>query len=358
MQNIFSPDHSDKSFQTAYKDDVMNYRYSRDGYGNGKTDDRSFVLTLGKITIQGMFDGHSGSKCVDYIYEHFPGILTNTIMPILRSEMSEDEMHKSLRPAITQAFIDFNIRIHTNKISGGSTATIIIITKSLGTVCFIGDSPYLIMTENKQILTQMTTDHSPDNPSEVERVTKSGGRIGATFNGPDTLGVFHGPFIQGLAMTRGFGHLLHSGEKSSVIADPDFNTFEIPEGQRIIVCSCTDFVTEKIVNLLDLYGRPVKKIRNQRNFVDEVCQELLTLNLDTVETTGLFIRSFVDNIVESFCFNGRYSGDNACITITIIPAREMTIKTFVKDLIIDKSSEDTSELLQLVTEPLVKKNKI
>jgi len=326
MQNVFSPDHSDKSFETAYKDGVMNYRYYRDGYGNGKTDDRSFVLTLGEITIQGMLDGHSGSKCVDYIYEHFPGVLINAIMPILKSEMSEDEMHKSLRPVITQAFIDFNIRIHTDKISGGSTATIIIITKSFGTVCFIGDSPYLIMTENKEILAQMTTDHSPDNPSEVERVTKAGGRIGATFNGPDTRGVFHGPLIQGLAMSRGFGHLLPSGEQSSVIAEPDYNTFEIPKGQKIILCSCTDFVTEKIVNVLDLYGRPVKKIRNQRNFVDEVCPELLKINLDTIETVGTFIRSFVDTIVDGFCFNGRYCGDNACISVTVIPAREATIE--------------------------------
>lgn len=318
MAQVFSPIHSDRAFEGFARYGASFFRYSRDGYGNGKTDDRSFTLTGDNITIQGILDGHGGSACAVYLNDRLPDAMRDAIAAISSSGISEDQIHATLRPVLTKLFLDFNAVIRAEGVRGGSTATIVITTKSFGTVCFVGDSPFVIKTEDGHILAQMTYHHSPDNAAEVARVVAAGGKIQPGPMSPDANYVFD-EFATCLGVSRAFGHDRGGrGADAVICAVPDFETFAIPEGTTIVSVLCTDFVTEEIADTIGSDGRPTKAIRNQRDFVTEVVPEISAIDIKTIETS---LPAYVDRIVDQFCIGGHYCGDNACVNVAILTAR-------------------------------------
>jgi serine/threonine protein phosphatase PrpC len=330
MGNAFSSSNLDKTFEAVTHHEIKAWRCMRSGYGLkpklrlDNTDDRTFFMTNGMVTLQGIFDGHGGSRCSDYLNQFFPGFLIEAITPVLSSEIAEHLIHDALRPVITQAFLDFNIKIHASHVTGGSTATIVIFTKHFGTVCYVGDSPFLVKTQDGQILAKMTIDHSPDNLDEVARVLRLGGRIGSAITGSDMKYVFDDKNAQCIASTRSFGHSPDNcGHDAIISAVPDFVTFEIPVGKIIMSFLFTDFVTEMIVNV------PEPAIRNARDFADVIPQIPSDIDPKAIEIS---LPTFVDNIVESFRFEGTYCGDNACVNYVIIPPCEVAPSVSVRDV--------------------------
>jgi len=291
MQNIVSPNRVDKLFDTNYNEEVLSYSYSRNGCGKNNTHDRSSSMTKSGITINSIFDGHGqlGYICADYLNNHLPDILMTKITPIIKSGMIENQIISTLQQVITKTFQDFNMNIRDKSIPGGSTATVVIITKKFGMVCFIGDSPFFIKTQSGKILAQTTTNHSYNNESERRRVELAGGAFMSTSSGYDCIGVWDGPLNQGVLPSRAFGHFLLSGVVSSIIPDPEFITFEIPDGEIVMSFLFTDFVTEEIGSQMDQYGYSCYVIRNQRNFVEDICPMFLNLYPNDISN---FLRLF------------------------------------------------------------------
>ena len=203
---------------------------------------------------------------------------------------------------VEKACLDAQKKLSSNsKINSkfsGCTGTILTIdTKNAKIYTYnVGDSR-IILGKGKQKsaeVVELTTDHSPDNPSERSRIEKAGGRV-ADFSGVARV-CLKTENIPGLAMSRSFGDELAKG--IGVTCQPDSNSRSLtPEDRFIVVGSdgIYDFLSHfsisstvsecmaRNVNPQDAAGRLVCEAvkrweRGQNNYVDDVTAIVVYLN--------------------------------------------------------------------------------
>ena len=110
-----------------------------------------------KFVLVGLYDGHSGSSVVNYTYKNFLTFLKGRI---LKEGPSKKTFGK--------AFIDFNIIMRKRNLKGGTTVTILYISKNKYLVANLGDSPAYIISKRCGIK-MISEEHDYDNPKERAR---------------------------------------------------------------------------------------------------------------------------------------------------------------------------------------------
>ena len=127
-----------------------------------------------RISYFGIFDGHAGYKCADYLKDNLlKKISSNTFFPI--------DIKKAIKSGFQSAEKDFleNYAVKNEKIidKSGSCALILLTVDNLLYVANVGDSRCLISCKNGKILKDVTRDHKPNYPYEKERILKYNGNI-------------------------------------------------------------------------------------------------------------------------------------------------------------------------------------
>ena len=134
---------------------------------NGKTE-------FPRISYFGIFDGHGGSKCAEYLRD-------NLLQLICTNKYFPSNINLSIREAFKKADEDFlnNYSLHDGKIVdfSGSCGLFLLLMNNDAYIANVGDSRCLISCNSGKYQKSVTRDHKPNLPYEKERIINNGGII-------------------------------------------------------------------------------------------------------------------------------------------------------------------------------------
>ena len=125
------------------------------------------------ISYFGVFDGHGGDKCSQFLKENLDRILFN-------QTMFPNNVIESIREAFKSAESKFrSIAVQNNKLidKSGSCALIALIINDILYAINLGDSRGLYSRDGGKEFYQLTRDHKPNDPKEKARIEKAGGQV-------------------------------------------------------------------------------------------------------------------------------------------------------------------------------------
>lgn len=127
-----------------------------------------------RISYFGIFDGHAGNKCADYLKD-------NLIKKISNNTYFPNDMIKAIKYGFESAEKDYleNYAVHNNKLidRSGSCALILITKNNTLYVANVGDSRCVVSCANGKVIKDVTRDHKPNYPYEKERILKNSGSV-------------------------------------------------------------------------------------------------------------------------------------------------------------------------------------
>ena len=139
----------------------------------------SKMKTWPKISYFGIFDGHGGEGCSDFLKDNFLNIL-----------MENKNFPFDIKLALTETCEKVEEEFFKQKCNeklekcdkSGSCALISLIFDNKIYIANIGDSRAIMSVNGGTKVKQLTTDHKPNNPKEFERAIKNGSKIYADDN--------------------------------------------------------------------------------------------------------------------------------------------------------------------------------
>ena len=190
-----------------------------------------------KIIFFGIFDGHAGNKCAEFLRNnllnyilnnsHFPKDVPNAIKHGFK-KIDEDYLTK-------YAFV--NDKLEDNS---GSCGLILLLVNNKIYIANVGDSRCVASFKNGKIQKDISIDHKPNAPNEKERITKSGGRIYQTQTPIDDDENYKDKILLGpyrvfpgkLSVSRTVGDAegkleALGGNPNVLIPEPDIYTFDV-----------------------------------------------------------------------------------------------------------------------------------
>ena len=134
----------------------------------------SKMKTWPKISYFGIFDGHGGEGCSDFLKNNFLNyLLENKNFPI------------DIKLSLTETFEKIEEEFFKQKCSGtleesdrsGSCALVALIFDNKIYIANIGDSRAIMSSNGGTKIKALTNDHKPNNPKEFERAIKNGSKV-------------------------------------------------------------------------------------------------------------------------------------------------------------------------------------
>ena len=127
-----------------------------------------------KMSYFGIFDGHGGEECSEYLKNNFLNILLdNKNFPFdIKSSITETF------EKIEEELLNQNKGKSKEEIDqSGSCALVCIINENKIYIANIGDSRAIMSINGGTKVKQLTVDHKPNNIKEYERIIKHGGKV-------------------------------------------------------------------------------------------------------------------------------------------------------------------------------------
>lgn len=254
----------------------------------------------------GLFDGHAGSKCVDFIKDSIHEFIThdkhylrnkqlaikngiyecekewlkiargtrkseinlNFINQLKLSEPKYDLENPDLKPVGHQMWDQYQ-RYNINGIDiSGSCLTMSIFCEDMCYVANLGDSRIIMSKNNGELIQQLTTDHKPEAPIERARIEQNGGaifrnrsvkqkyRLNKTTGKMEKFNqIRYGPHRVnpgGLSLSRSIGDLPSKareigGNPNCLVSCPEITQFKISRECDFMVLAC-DGVWDELSN--------------------------------------------------------------------------------------------------------------
>jgi len=243
----------------------------------------------------GVLDGHGpqghfvSQFCKDYFIRNMKTytILLRTQKGISNAEAIYFELKNTKFNFIVELFTHVDVQLASQKsfdcILSGTTCNIIFQFNKHLICCSVGDSRGILVYDKGQYMgpgiLALSTDHKPDMPGEMERITMCGGEIDSL---KDMYGNRIGPprvfklgsDYPGLAMSRSLGDLL--GKEVGVSPVPQIIEYDIDFSTKYFVI-CSDGVWEFSSN------EQVRDIGNMYYALNDVagfCSQILKLAMD------------------------------------------------------------------------------
>lgn len=130
--------------------------------------------TWPKMSYFGIFDGHGGENCSEYLKNNFLDYLVENKNFPHDIKTSIIETFDKLE----EEFCEKNNQKPKDQIdNSGSCALVTIMTESKIYIGNIGDSRAIMSLNNGTKVKQLSIDHKPNNVKEYERITKNGGKV-------------------------------------------------------------------------------------------------------------------------------------------------------------------------------------
>ena len=125
------------------------------------------------ISYFGIFDGHGGDKCCQFLKENLDGILFN-------QTMFPNNVIESIKETFKSAESKFkSFAVQNGKLidKSGSCILIALMVNDIFYVINLGDSRALYSRDGGKEFYQVTRDHKPNDPKEKARIEKAGGKV-------------------------------------------------------------------------------------------------------------------------------------------------------------------------------------
>jgi protein phosphatase 2C family protein 2/3 len=203
------------------------------------------------ISYFGVFDGHGGSACAEFLRDHL-------LDYILNEASFPDHPVDAIKSGFARADADFmaNSKATTGMYDrSGSCANVAIIIRDACYVANVGDSRAVLSCDRGARLHELSQDHKPNLPLERERIEKHGGKVytnevsAVTQHSSGEAPVYR-VYPGRLAISRAFGDAsakLESlgGTRGVVIAVPEIKSFRISKKYDFILIA-SDGVFDKL----------------------------------------------------------------------------------------------------------------
>jgi len=177
-------------------------------HGYYKNEPKNELEELAMTTYAGVFDGHGGDECSNYLVDALPHNVRQGMYnerqalraaidnsrTSSRAEQTEDAASELMRNILKAAYLKTDKDFITPKTapqSGSTAATVILLGRRLF-AANVGDSRVVLCRGGGQCV-ELTSDHKPSRPDEAARVRAAGGFI------------LHKRVMGELAITRAFG---------------------------------------------------------------------------------------------------------------------------------------------------------
>eukprot|EP00029_Vermamoeba_vermiformis_P008454 TRINITY_DN3963_c0_g1_i2.p1 TRINITY_DN3963_c0_g1~~TRINITY_DN3963_c0_g1_i2.p1 ORF type:complete len:478 (-),score=110.62 TRINITY_DN3963_c0_g1_i2:105-1397(-) len=180
--------------------------------------------------IFGVFDGHFGTKCSEYVARSLPEVLR-----------AHPKFNEDVHLALTESFLhvdkEFLKQASAEKLGDGSTGVVTLIKNEKIYCANTGDSRAVLCEGGKTVA--LSEDHKPEVPKELARIEQAGGII--------LLGRVQGK----LAVARSFGDLDFKNEQTLearwITAEPDILEVPLTTDTEFILLAC-DGLWDKFSN--------------------------------------------------------------------------------------------------------------
>ena len=127
------------------------------------------------ISYFGIFDGHSGNKCSDFLKEHLDEFLFNSRYFPLYPHIAIKESFQKAEQTFKNSAYDSKNNILLDK--SGSCALVMLIINDILYAINLGDSRALYSYDTGKYIYQITRDHKPNDEVERTRIEKAGGKV-------------------------------------------------------------------------------------------------------------------------------------------------------------------------------------
>ena len=152
---------TEKSYNEDRTKVIINY--PKQLIANGKT-------ISPHISYFGVFDGHGGEACSNFLKEKLDSFLFNSNLFPANPIQAIKEAFMVAENTFMSKAIDRNII----RDRSGSCACVILIINDMLYAINLGDSRALLSSDSGQTLRQITRDHKPDDPIEKNRIENAG----------------------------------------------------------------------------------------------------------------------------------------------------------------------------------------
>jgi protein phosphatase 2C family protein 2/3 len=265
------------------------------------------------ISYFGVFDGHGGDKCSQFLKENLDRILFN-------QTMFPNNVIESIREAFKSAESKFrSIAVQNNKLidKSGSCALIALIINDILYAINLGDSRGLYSKDGGKEFYQITRDHKPNDNIEKARIEKHGGKVyyanTVIRNGKkielkeEKFGKdFKFPYRVspgGLAVARTIGDFYAKipelgGVKGLVSSDPCITLFKVDDKSDFILMGCDGIFdrldNEKIFKKIWEYKKQNKSINDIHTFCGQITDAIIKYSMekDSVDNVSVVFIAF------------------------------------------------------------------
>jgi protein phosphatase 2C family protein 2/3 len=152
---------------------------------NYNEDRVSIILNIAKPTAHkgiwpkssffGIYDGHGGSKCADYLRDNLHNF-------IIKDKNFPENPVEALMNGFEMAEKEFTNNIALNvqgelEENSGSCAVVCLFIDNMCYIANLGDSRAIISYKDGKNIKALTTDHKPNEENENKRILENGGKI-------------------------------------------------------------------------------------------------------------------------------------------------------------------------------------
>ena len=190
-----------------------------------------------KISYFGIFDGHAGNKCAEFLRD-------NLLQYIIKNNFFPSDIPNAIRfgfKKIDEDYLRDYAYIDGKLIdNSGSCGLILLIVKNIIYIGNVGDSRCLGSFQNGKIQKDITIDHKPNWPVEKERINKNGGKIYQTQTPLDDDEIYQNKILIGpyrvipgkLSVSRTVGDAEGKieeigGNKNVLVSSPDIYKYNL-----------------------------------------------------------------------------------------------------------------------------------
>mmetsp|Transcript_1401 Transcript_1401/g.3065 ORF Transcript_1401/g.3065 Transcript_1401/m.3065 type:complete len:461 (-) Transcript_1401:973-2355(-) len=223
-------------------------------------DTNTFQILRKGVNFFGVFDGHSGERCANFLKENLTQTLDEHIGAV--DYNNEDAMKQAITEAylaVDKSFVDKAIG---ERWLDGSTATTCLIFGDRLYAANVGDSRTILSRLQQPV--ELTQDHKPMRQDEYDRLMQAGAAV-------INVGV---PRVNGLlATSRSFGDgSMKVQGKNQIIATPEITARQLQPGDDFVIMA-SDGVWDVITN--DAAVKCVNKFGDPRKAAKALVEEAL-----------------------------------------------------------------------------------
>lgn len=301
----------------TYQGIIRNYNEDRVSIILNIAKPNNFIGTWPKCSFFGIYDGHGGSLCADFLRDHLHSY-------VIKDSNFPQNPEEALRRGFEKAEDDY---IYTQAMSknldvldkSGSCAVVALIVEEFLYIANVGDSRAVMSLNSGKIFDVLTNDHKPNEEGENRRILANGGKVYQTqtpaklLNMPNIIPsntnpnqVLIGPyrvFPGRLSVSRTFGDVeakisKFGGISGVIVATPEITKYNLNHSNQnnkpdFIVLGC-DGIFDQISNkdIVDsVWMTMTNKDENRPKDLHSQC----ALGVDMIMKSSL-VRRTLDNV--------------------------------------------------------------